>query len=167
MPGETFTVYVDGYNAIHAWKPFAESLDELDTARARIMESLVEYQSRTKNEVILVFDAHKVKGQPQRIETYQGITVVYTKPYETADLYIERALRLQPPEYRVMVVSNDSMIQQIILGRGGMRVTVQEFFTQLEDDKRLMRGNGARKKRSQTALVSLRDLLSEKEWPGD
>ena len=57
-----------------------------------------------------------------------------------------------------MVVSNDSMIQQIILGRGGMRMTVQEFMTTLEDQKRTIR---RRKKREIT--VQNTKLLNEQE----
>ncbi len=165
MSKAEFLVFVDGYNLIHAWAPLAARLEEdLDLARAELMEILAEYKSLTGNRVVLVFDAHKVKGRTQHEENYKGIKVVYTKSLETADLYIERKLLDRPPRYRVMVVSNDSMIQQIILGRGGMRMTVQEFMTTLEDQKRTIR---RRKKREitvqNTNLVSIEELLNEQE----
>lgn len=164
MPSEAFTVYADGYNIIHAWPAYSERIDEdLDLVRNLLIEQMAEYKSLSKNEVTLVFDAHKVKGRSQVEEEYKGIRIVYTKPLETADLYIERALLRSPPKYRVMVVSNDSMIQQIILGRGGIRMTVQEFMTGIEDQKGTLRRNTHRQKTAKTQnLVSVEEVIIEK-----
>ena len=48
------------------------------------------YQGFRRCNLILVFDAYRVKGNHREIETEMGITVVYTKEAETADMYIEK-----------------------------------------------------------------------------
>ncbi len=53
---------VDGYNIIFAWdelKKLAET--SLELARGRLADILSNYQGYKKNEIILVFDAYKVK----------------------------------------------------------------------------------------------------------
>lgn len=166
VPKKEFTVFADGYNILHAWTPYHDLLDnDLDSARMRLIEDLTEYHSMTKNKVVLVFDAHKVKSRAQEVEQYKGIQIVYTKPLETADTFIEKTLAAQPTGYRVMVVSNDSMIQKIILGRGGIRVTVAEFMTQLEDGRNFNRRKSTRHKTQEKVknLVSFEDLLKRFE----
>ena len=49
---------------------------------------LCNYQGVRRCEVILVFDAYKVKGNPGTVERFHNINVVYTKEAETADMYI-------------------------------------------------------------------------------
>jgi predicted RNA-binding protein with PIN domain len=160
-----FHVFADGYNILHSWPAYGVYLEEnLEVARNALIEQMAEYRSLSRNRITLVFDAHKVKGQPQRTEHYKGVEIIYTKPLETADLYIERQLRDKPANYRVIVVSNDSMIQQIILGRGGIRTTVQEFMTTLEDHKNLLRRSAKRRETVKTTyLVSMEDLLDDLE----
>ena len=76
---------VDGYNVIFAWdelKSLAEN--SLEHARERLIEILCTYQAVREIELILVFDAYKVKKNPGSIEDRHGIHVVYTKTAETA-----------------------------------------------------------------------------------
>lgn len=56
------------------------------------MEILSEYHHYSGIEIILVFDAHLVKGNAGKKFNYKGIEVVFTKENETADHYIERCL---------------------------------------------------------------------------
>ena len=61
-----------------------------------------------------------------------GITIVYTKEAETADMYIERASYKLAKNNRVRVVTSDGMEQLIILGNGAIRVTAQEFYEEIK-----------------------------------
>ena len=82
---------MDGYNIIFAWEELAElAKTDLDAARHRLIQILRNYQGYRRCELILVFDAYKVKGNPGSIERHHGISVVYTKEAETADMYIEK-----------------------------------------------------------------------------
>ena len=119
---------VDGYNIIFAWEELAElAKTDLDAARHRLIQILCNYQGYRRCELILVFDAYKVKGNPGSIERHHGISVVYTKEAETADMYIEKVTHTLAKEHRVRVATSDGLEQIIILGHGAIRVPARQF----------------------------------------
>ena len=118
----------DGYNIIFAWEELAElAKTDLDAARHRLIQILCNYQGYRRCELILVFDAYKVKGNPGSIERHHGISVVYTKEAETADMYIEKVTHTLAKEHRVRVATSDGLEQIIILGHGAIRVPARQF----------------------------------------
>lgn len=124
---------VDGYNVIFSWKNLKElAKDSLDTARNTLINIMCNYQGYKKCELILVFDAYRVKGQHREVEKINNINVIYTKEAETADMYIERATHTLAKNNRVRVVTSDGMEQLIILGNGALRVSSQAFLTEVE-----------------------------------
>ena len=119
---------VDGYNIIFAWEELKElAREDLDSARARLIQLLCNYQGYRRCELILVFDAYKVKGSPNTIKQHHGISVVYTKEAETADMYIEKVTHHLAKEHRVRVATSDGLEQIIILGHGAVRVSARQF----------------------------------------
>ncbi len=59
---------VDGYNIIFAWEELNElAKSDLSSARDKLMDLLSNYQGFKKCNLILVFDAYKVKGNPGNI----------------------------------------------------------------------------------------------------
>ncbi|WP_316608109.1 translation factor GTPase family protein [uncultured Ruminococcus sp.] len=126
-------VLVDGYNVIHSWDSLRELVGEhMDTARTLLENTLCNYQGYRKCELILVYDAYKIKGHDREVEKINNITVVYTKEAETADMYIERASYELAKNNRVRVVTSDGMEQLIILGNGAIRVSCREFFEEIQ-----------------------------------
>lgn len=124
---------VDGYNIIFAWEELAElARTDLDAARHRLIQILCNYQGYRRCELILVFDAYKVKGNPGSIERQHGIHVVYTKEAETADMYIEKVTHTLAKEHRVRVATSDGLEQIIILGHGAVRVPARQFREEVE-----------------------------------
>lgn len=124
---------VDGYNIIHAWKELKELAEtNLDAARGRLVDILCNYQGFTKEHVILVFDAYKVKGSKGEVEAHQNIHIVYTKEKETADMYIEKVTKEIGKRYRVRVATSDGMEQLIAMGHGAMRISATEFEQEIE-----------------------------------
>lgn len=124
---------VDGYNIIFAWEELAElAKTDLDAARHRLIQILCNYQGYRRCELILVFDAYKVKGNPGSIERQHGIHVVYTKEAETADMYIEKVTHTLAKEHRVRVATSDGLEQIIILGHGAVRVPARQFREEVE-----------------------------------
>ena len=121
-------LFVDGYNIINAWDRL-KSLSKVDLQLSRdlLIEIMSEYQSYSGINVIVVFDAHMVKGNSGMRETIKGVEVVYTKESETADQFIERRLDDIGREERVTVATSDWMEQQIVLGRGGTRISAREL----------------------------------------
>ena len=124
---------VDGYNIIFAWEELA-ALAKQDVAAARgvLTDILANYRGYHRGEVILVFDAYKVKGNPGSVEKVNGIYVVYTKEAETADAYIEKTTYDLGRKHRVRVATSDGLEQVIILGHGALRLSARTFKAEVE-----------------------------------
>lgn len=124
---------VDGYNVIFSWDNLKKlSKDNIEGARNALINILCNYQGYKKCEVILVFDAYKVKGSTREVEKINNIHVVYTKEAETADMYIEKTTHTLAKNHKVRVVTSDALEQIIILGNGALRVSSREFLYEIE-----------------------------------
>lgn len=139
-PPEKEYLLVDGYNIIFAWDSLKKLAKEsLEFARDRLLHLLQNYQGYRKCEVILVFDAYKVKGHGRDIEQHGAVSVVYTKEAETADSYIERVSKELQKKYRVRVATSDGPEQLIIFGNGAMRISAREFEAEMSAVEREIR----------------------------
>ncbi len=126
-------ILVDGYNVIFSWENLRRlANDSIDTARSALVNTLCNYQGYKKCELILVFDAYKVKGNGREVEKVGNISVVYTKEAETADMYIEKVSHKLAKSNRVRVVTSDGLEQLIILGSGALRVSSASFFEEVQ-----------------------------------
>lgn len=124
---------VDGYNIIFAWNELKDAAaHSLDLAREMLINKMCNYCGFSKCELILVFDAYKVKENPGEVEKVNNINVVYTKEAETADAYIEKVTRELAKKHRVRVATSDNLEQLIILGNGAIRVSASEFEKEVE-----------------------------------
>lgn len=133
---------VDGYNIIFAWDELKEiAARNLDSARVRLINIMCNYQAFRKCNLILVFDAYRVKSD-REIETIGGISVVYTKEAETADTFIEKTARYLNKDgknNRVRVATNDNLEQIIIIGSGAQRVSAEIFRLEVNEVERSIR----------------------------
>lgn len=124
---------VDGYNVIFSWDNLKElAKDNIDGAKNTLINILCNYQGYKKCEVILVFDAYKVKGNAREVEKINNINIVYTKEAETADMYIEKVSHKLAKNNKVRVVTSDALEQLIILEGGALRVSSKEFFFEIQ-----------------------------------
>ena len=131
---------VDGYNIIFGWEELNKLAKEnLELARARLINIMCNYQGFRRCNLILVFDAYRVKGKHREIENEMGITVVYTKEAETADMYIEKTAHELGRSYRVRVATSDNVEQIIILGNGAVRVSATEFLAEVTEVENAIR----------------------------
>ena len=129
---------VDGYNVLFAWEEWKGVLpDHFDAARTQLSDLMCDYAGMTGKDVILVFDAYKVKGNPGSVERYRNIYLVYTREAQTADAYIEKITLLARQKARVRVVTSDRPEQLIALGNEAMRTSAREFRREVE----LVQGN--------------------------
>lgn len=146
-------LFVDGYNIINSWERFSGLKKAyLEEARNELIEIMTEYKYYSGIEIVIVFDAHLVKGNYGAEENYNGLKVVYTKENETADQYIEKKLDEIGRIKRVRVATSDWMEQQIILGRGGTRISARELEVEIFNEKKLI-------KRKRTTENKKNDLL--------
>ncbi len=119
---------VDGYNIIFAWDELNKlAAEDLDLARKVLIDAMCNYRGFTSCELILVFDAYRVKGNVREVEEINGISVIYTKEAETADMFIEKATHELAKHHRVRVATSDRLEQIIILGSGAYRMSATEF----------------------------------------
>lgn len=136
--GEEFLL-VDGYNIIFSWSELAETAKlNLDAARAQLINILCNYQGFRRCNVILVFDAYKVRSE-REVEEYGNLKVVYTREAETADMFIEKATHRLSADNRVRVATSDGTEQLIILGAGATRISAREFKLEVEEVERTIR----------------------------
>lgn len=151
-------LFVDGYNIINSWEKL-RSLSEIDleVARNELIDIMVEYQYYTKIKVIVVFDAHMVKGSSGRKEIIKDIEVVYTKEDETADQYIEKTLDDIGRVKKVRVATSDWMEQQVVLGRGGTRISARELEVEIENQKKLINKKNKRKNQINDLIIGRLD----------
>ena len=126
---------IDGYNIINNWKVLKEeSVHSFDGARIKLLEIMSNYQSYKGINIIVVFDAHYVKNSMEKHETYDGLHVVYTKEYESADNYIERFVSENADENTIIrVATSDSLEQMVILGLGGSRISARELENEVQN----------------------------------
>jgi len=135
-PKETKGEYllVDGYNILFAWFDLNNADSEtLDVAKNYLITRLSNYKEMRNCEIIVVFDAYKVKGGLGSYERIGNLDVVYTKEAETADTYIERTARdISKKNYTVKVATSDRLEQVIIFGDGAFRISADEFLKDIE-----------------------------------
>lgn len=133
-------LFVDGYNIINSWERLKKiGKENLEESRDTLIDIMTEYKHYSGIEIIIVFDAHLVKGNSGTEQNYKGIRVVYTKENETADHFIERSLDEIGKIKRVRVATSDWMEQQIILGRGGTRISARELEMEIFDEKNILK----------------------------
>ncbi len=124
---------VDGYNILFSWFDLNNATSEdLDFARNYLINRLSNYKVMKNYEIIIVFDAYKVKNNPGSLEKIGNVTVVYTKEAETADNYIERTAKEIHKNYDVTVATSDRLEQIIIYGTGAIRISAEEFLKDVE-----------------------------------
>lgn len=125
---------VDGYNIINAWPVFEKlRVESFEHARAKLIEILSNYQGSTDSRVIIVFDAHLVKGGSQKKELIDGIEVIFSQENETADNVIEKLVGTLPIQSKITVATSDWVEQTLVLGRGAVRMSARELFLEINE----------------------------------
>lgn len=124
---------VDGYNIIGAW-PELEALkhDNLEHARDLLIEKMAEYQAYTGFRVIIVFDAHLVKGIETKYKQSR-VEVIFTRENETADERIEKLVKqLLSVKSKIYVATSDYTEQWTIFSQGALRISARELLAEVE-----------------------------------
>ncbi|OXS73831.1 NYN domain-containing protein [Domibacillus enclensis] len=133
---------VDGYNMIGAW-PELRALKEKDFAgaRDRLVTLMAEYQGAHGCRVIIVFDAHFVKGTEKKFRDAR-VEVIFTRENETADERIEKmAIELTNVRDQVTVATSDYTEQWAVFGQGALRISARELLTELSITQKAIQKN--------------------------
>jgi uncharacterized protein len=149
-------IFVDGYNVINSWPQLRDIKNSsYESARTMLIDMLQNYSAFKGWNIILVFDAHKVKGSLEKKERMRNLVVVFTKEGESADNYIERMVNNIGRTLEVYVVTSDSLEQQVTFQRGAVRISSLEFYHSM------MMDNNKISKSYETKYSSNRNLLEE------
>ena len=119
---------IDGYNVIFAWEELSSlARTNIDAARESLQDILCNYRSMTDAEIIIVYDAYRVRNHPAEVSDYGNIHIVFTGTAQTADSYIEKFTHDNRTKYDISVVTSDGLEQIIIQGQGAHLISSHEF----------------------------------------
>jgi len=125
---------VDGYNMINSWPELVTLRSESYAhARDKLLEILQDYQGLANVKVIIVYDAHLVKGGMQRQEKIGGVQVIFSGEGETADMIIERLADQLTSKFGVAVATSDWAEQQLVIQRGAARISARELLEKINN----------------------------------
>ncbi len=151
---------VDGYNVIGAWKdlypneetPLQQTNgEELEVARNKLIEQLINFSSFEGYFTTVVFDAHN-RDTPSVTEVLTpNVSIYYTEYKETADTYIEKFcaghrtdVRLKT---RVLVATSDRAQQLTVGGFGAEWISALQLVNNIESSSRKSRDAAFGKKK--------------------
>ena len=73
-------LFVDGYNIINSWQNLIDLKKvSLEDARNELIDIMIEFSHTSKEYIILVFDAKKIKKSGGKTYKRDGIDIVFTK----------------------------------------------------------------------------------------
>ncbi len=139
---------VDGYNVIGAWTDLharsnqlnplqSGSKADLEAARDKLVEALINYSAFEDYETKVVFDAYS-RDEPAYCETVTpNLSIHYTDFLETADTYIEKfcaAFRhnLHYSASRLIVATSDRAQQLTVIGFGAEWISALQLIANVD-----------------------------------
>ncbi len=156
-------LFVDGYNIINYWSDFDGLIDEhLEEARELLVDLLEEYAATEHLFIILVFDAYRVKGNGGSVQRKPHMDIVFTKETVTADRYIESEIASMGRVRDVTVATSDYVEQQIILARGGKRISARELELLVKRSKSLTRKEANRIRTKKGTCLAMDEVNKKK-----
>lgn len=130
------TIFLDGYNIINSWSELIDAKNiGLEVSRKLLIEIIQNYAAFNGYKIYIVFDAYLTHGGIEKKEKYENVIVVFTKEGETADSYIERNVDIMGRRKDILVVTSDSLEQQVIFQRGALRMSTVEFHYEVKKNQ--------------------------------
>lgn len=121
-------ILVDGYSLLHSWQLLAAGYPRHgEKARDELVEVLTHYQDLTGTPVTVIFDGSGPKGGPRPKSRRKEVEILYSRAGQTADQMIERATHRLLPYGEVLVVTDDTLERDTVIGLGGMAVSCAVF----------------------------------------
>ena len=123
---------VDGYNLLgSAGMSVSFGQGQLEAARERLLQRLVQYRQRKGHAVTLVFDGWQSASASEHHEFRSGVEIVYSKRGERADQVIQRLARIYGRE--CAVVSSDHEVVNAARAAGAFVIGAPEFRAKLQE----------------------------------
>jgi len=153
-------IFIDGYNVINSWKELRqENTGSMENSRMKLKDILLNYGVYNGYRIFLVFDAHLQAGSIEKREKVNNnLIIVFTKEGETADSFIERYVNNIGRKYEVLVVTSDSLEQQLIFQRGAVRMSSLEFYHEIKSIEDKIRKQSIKKQKN-NSRYNLKDRI--------
>ena len=113
-------------------------LNDLTTAREKVIDLVCDFAGYVAAECVLVFDAYLQDAIRSSLSQRDNITIIYTKSGQTADMYIEAKARELKDSYRIIVVTSDALEQLAIFSSDAFRLSSREFLARYQNMKKTM-----------------------------
>lgn len=144
---------VDGYNMIGAWPELQtlESQEDLESARTRLVELIINYAALQDFQTKIVFDAYSRRDPAAEEQFTAHVSTYYTDFGQTADSYIEKSCAgfyRQDAAPRLIVATSDRAQQQTVMGYGAEWLSAQQL------QLRVQKASRQHKKRQRSAASS-------------
>jgi len=121
-------ILVDGYSLLHSWSAVAPGkLRHSEAARDELARMLTRYYDLTGTPITVFFDGSGPKGGPPAKSPRREVEVLYSRGGQTADQMIERTVHRLLPFGEVLVVTNDGVERDLVIGLGAMAVSCEGF----------------------------------------
>jgi predicted RNA-binding protein with PIN domain len=140
------TLLVDGYNLIHAHPRLAAVAErDWEAAREGLLKELCPLAWPSYfHLVVVVFDAAASQQAEAVVEEREGLEVVFTRRGQSADSFIEAAVRRMVSRGEVEVATNDRTLAGIVVGFGARTIGVDALLEAarraLSETREVMRG---------------------------
>lgn len=157
-------VLVDGYNVLHGCSPFKELCDvDLETARDRLIERLLQHGAHSGEHIILVFDGTDEFAHVPATVNSTYIEIVFTTGGMSADTYIQRKLRRgkNGPDDRI-VVSADNAIKIAASSMGAIAIGPEMFLRHVEHAQ-TERAQGATEPKRKPHHARVEELITSED----
>ncbi|HDP70254.1 MAG TPA: NYN domain-containing protein [Actinobacteria bacterium] len=151
-------IIIDGYNIINRESRYNQHKDDLETARVKLIEDLVNYGALVGCDITVVFDGSANIGGSERKTNIHGVEVYFTKRGQTADSLIEKLAYEVKKFKKVVVVTADYDQQKAVFSEGVLRKTPGEMANEIIETK----NQSLVPKKVKSKRMFLEDRLSEK-----
>ncbi len=135
-PDKPLVYLIDAYNLMHQMEDV--SLNDLHSAREKVIDLVCDFAGYVAASCILVFDAYLQDAMRATVTQRDNITLVYTKAGQTADMYIEAKAREMKDGYKVTVVTSDALEQLSVFSSDAFRLSSREFLARYSNMKKNM-----------------------------
>ncbi len=151
---------VDGYNLIHAHPVLSRLVkSDMESAREGLLRELLPLVSPEYFQVVLVvFDAAGWGGPEPVVEDRGGLVAVFTRRRQTADSFIEAAVRMKAAGDRVTVATSDRILRRMVEGYGAGAVGAPALFDMVKEARETIRRE--MENISKKTRVTLEDRMS-------
>ena len=174
--------FIDAYNVMHKSSLLRPVVAEnLERARAMLLDKVVCFCLAGSKEVTVVFDGHQAE-QSLSVQAVSGhvpgMHIIFSPANTSADSVIERLIYQQHNRMQCIVVSNDGGLRSLCRGMGALTMEADSFLASVRQFQQGAREAIAKQKDTRASLLedrlnpesirvleTLRPKLPEKKKP--